>query len=69
MIQVMADTYEGKKRVLVVCEDCPKFKCFQPHNLNRYGEKGHKKEDWRCVRNHNFGCPDNPEFKEPPNGA
>jgi hypothetical protein len=61
MIRVKTKTYEGNKDVLVVCTDCPKFQCFQPHNFNRYGEKGHKKEDWRCQRNYNYGCPANPK--------
>jgi hypothetical protein len=69
MIKVKTEIYEGKKDVLVVCKSCPKYKCFQPHNFNRYGERGGTKEHWKCATNHNFGCPDNPKFKNPPNGA
>jgi hypothetical protein len=65
-MQVKTDTYEGKKLVECTCEDCPKFRCFTPHNINRgqlFNNGKKMPERWVCTTNRKFGCPEVKELK------
>lgn len=63
MIELTVITYAGKKKIHLLCKECPTYKCFSPHNAY-HKHTGGRKENWVCLTNHNKGCPDTPERKE-----
>ena len=54
------------KKVSVVDKDCPKYKCFNPHDCSVQGAGGVRssKERWMCLTNFYNGCPDEKILKK-----
>lgn len=50
--------YVRKKEVSVFEVDCPKYKCFSPHNWSYRRADGVVVDDFRCNRREYEGCPD-----------
>ena len=54
-----------KRDVWVAEKDCPKYKCYHPHDCPVQGAKGVRdsKERWMCLTNFYNGCPDIKKLK------